>query len=182
MQYQLIRSTRRTMAVEIRNGMLLVRAPYSATRADVEQMLRDKRGWIEKHLRLSQERAFAAQSVSPLTSAELKSLVQSAKIYIPQRVRYFAQLIGVQPGKITIRSQRTRWGSCSAKGNLNFNCILMLTPQEVIDSVIVHELCHLKEMNHSDRFYREVLRVFPDYRTWHGWLKDHQAELLARLG
>ena len=78
-------------------------------------------------------------------------------------VKYYAPLLGVTYGRITIRNQRSRCGSCSGKKNLKFNCLLKLTPSEVIDSVIVHELAHLKEMNHSDRFYAEVLRVFPDY-------------------
>ena len=101
---------------------------------------------------------------------------------IPRRAAYYAPLVGVQYGRITIRNQRTRWGSCSGKRNLNFNCLLMLAPPEVVDSVVVHELCHLKEMNHSPRFYAEVLRVFPDYRKWDKWLKENGAALLARMG
>ena len=75
----------------------------------------------------------------------------------------------------------SKWGSCSGKGNLNFNCLLMLTPPEVIDSVVVHELCHRKEMNHSDKFYEEVLKVFPDYWTWDKWLKDNGDLLMKRM-
>ena len=93
---------------------------------------------------------------------------------------YYASIIGVSYGKVTIRKQKTRWGSCSARGDLNFNCLLMLTPPEVIDSVVVHELCHRKEMNHSRKFYGEVLRAFPDYRKWDKWLKDNGRMLLMR--
>ena len=93
-------------------------------------------------------------------------MVNLAYTHIPERVRHYAPLVGVSFGRITIRNQRSLWGSCSAKGNLNFNCLLMLTPPEVIDSVIVHELCHRKEMNHSKAFYAEVRRVFPDYWKW----------------
>ncbi|MBR4241372.1 MAG: M48 family metallopeptidase, partial [Eubacterium sp.] len=75
----------------------------------------------------------------------------------------------------------TKWGSCSSKGNLNFNCLLMLTPPEVIDSVVVHELCHRKEMNHSKRFYDEVLRVYPDYKKWNKWLKDNGSAIMNRM-
>jgi len=96
-------------------------------------------------------------------------------------VKFYASQIGVTYGHITIRNQRTRWGSYSAKGNLNFNCLLMLTPTEVIDSVVVHELCHRKEMNHSDCFYAEVLRVFPDYWKWHGRLKEHGEAIMRRI-
>lgn len=182
MQYRVIRSGRRTLALEIRDGELLVRAPWLATGAEIEKLIREKRTWIDRHLRLSLERKSAAEGIRPLTPEELHELAGKALDYIPERVRLYAPKIGVIPARITIRNQRTRWGSCSAGGNLNFNCLLMLTPPEVIDSVVVHELCHLKEMNHSERFYREVRRVFPEYDRWHGWLREHQAELMARLG
>ena len=74
------------------------------------------------------------------------------------------------------------WGSCTAKGNLNFNCLLMLTPPEVLDSIVVHELCHRKHMNHSAEFYAEVLRVYPDYRKWEKWLKENGKRLIAQMG
>ena len=83
--------------------------------------------------------------------------------------------------RITIRSQKTRWGGCSAKGNLNFNCLLMLMPQEVRDYVVIHELCHRREMNHSAAFWTEVERYCPDYRLHRKWLKDNGAALIGRL-
>ena len=98
------------------------------------------------------------EDVQPLSEEDMKALADKAVRIIPERVRYYAPLIGVTYGRITIRNQRTRWGSCSAKGNLNFNCLLMLAPPEVLDSVVVHELCHRKEMNHSKQFYEEVRR------------------------
>ena len=117
-----------------------------------------------------------------LTMADIEKLAREAVRVIPARVAYFAPLVGVTYGRITIRNQRSRWGSCSSKGNLNFNCLLMLAPPEVLDSVIVHELCHRLEMNHSKRFYDEVLRVYPAYHRWNKWLKEHGNELIARLG
>lgn len=140
-----------------------------------------KQEWIESHL----EKAVAQQEnvakAERLTIDELRELADRAVKIIPERVRYYAPLVGVTYGRITIRNQHTRWGSCSSNGNLNFNCLLMLTPQEVIDSVVVHELCHRKEMNHSDKFYAEVLRVFPEYQKWNKWLKDNSSVLLARM-
>ncbi len=100
---------------------------------------------------------------------------------IPDRVRHFAPIVGVTYGRVTIRSQRSRWGSCSGKGILNFNCLLMLTPSHVIDYVVVHELCHRLEMNHSPAFWAQVERVLPDYRKSREWLKEHEKELIGRL-
>ena len=116
-----------------------------------------------------------------LSAAEIRELADRALAVIPERVAYYAPKVGVTYGRTTIRNQRTRWGSCSSKGNLNFNCLLMLTPPEALDSVVVHELCHLKEMNHSKRFYAEVLRVFPDYWKWDKWLKDNGPALIRRM-
>ena len=124
----------------------------------------------------------AAKDLPPLTEEDIRSLAEQAKALFPDRVAYFARLMGVTYGRITIRCQRTRWGSCSSKGNLNFNCLLMLVPRDVIDSVIVHELCHRKYMNHSAAFYAEVLRILPDYRARDRWLKKNGPALMARLG
>ena len=93
-----------------------------------------------------------------------------AKRVIPDRVKYYAGIMGVTFGKITIKNQKTRWGSCSSKGNLNFNCLLMLTPDKVRDYVVIHELCHLKQMNHSKMFWAEVEKVMPDYKVYRQWL------------
>ena len=94
---------------------------------------------------------------------------------------FYAPLVGVSYGRITIRSQRGRWGSCSGAGNLNFNCLLMLTPPQVREYVVVHELCHRKQMNHSSQFWAEVERILPDYRQRRQWLKDQGGALIARL-
>ena len=93
----------------------------------------------------------------------------------------YAKKIGVTYGRITIRCQRTRWGSCSEKGNLNFNCLLMKVPEEVLDYVVVHELCHRLEMNHSPRFWSEVEKIFPDYRAREKWLRENGKLLIRQV-
>ena len=179
MDYKLIRSNRRTIAIEVRPEGVFVRAPYVAPLSDIERLLREKAEWIadtrEKVLKA------AVPVENPISIEELRELMDRALKYIPGRVRYYAQRIGVTYGRITIRNQRSRWGSCSAKGNLNFNCLLMLMPKEVIDSVVVHELCHRKVMNHSEDFYREVLKVYPDYRKWDQWLKENGENIMRRM-
>ncbi|MBE6856443.1 MAG: M48 family metallopeptidase [Ruminococcus sp.] len=178
MEYKIKRSSRKTLCLEITAEGLLVRAPLRASNADIASFVETKRDWIEKHLKKVQERESSAVK---LTRKELEELAEQALKIIPQRVAYYAPQVGVTYGRITIRNQHTRWGSCSSKGNLNFNCLLMLTPPEVLDSVVVHELCHRKEMNHSAKFYEHVLRVYPDYHKWNKWLKDNGRALMARM-
>lgn len=180
-EYTLIRSRRRTLGIEIRDGELLVRAPLRTSKREIDRFLREHEEWIRKHLKKAGMQKEKAQAEGKLTDEEIRALAKQAAAVIPERVRYYAERIGVSYGRITIRCQKTRWGSCSSTGNLNFNCLLMLTPPEVIDSVVVHELCHRLEMNHSAAFYENVLRVFPDYRKWNCWLKENGAVLMERV-
>ena len=181
MEFEVIRSNRKSMAVEIKLNKLIIRAPMQATNEDINAFMLKNKAWIEKHLAKAQAQQQAGASVKKLTMDEIRKLADKAVEIIPERVKYYAPLVGVTYGRITIRIQRSKWGSCSSKGNLNFNCLLMLAPPEVIDSVVVHELCHRKEMNHSDRFYAEVLRVFPDYHKWDKWLKDNGTILMGLM-
>lgn len=181
MNYELIRSNRKTVSIEIKNGRIIVRAPMRMKEKEIGLILNENKSRIEKSLIKSAETEKAAQAEGMLSKEELCSLTLEAKKIIPERAAYYAEIIGVSYGKITIRTQRTRWGSCSSKGNLNFNCLLMLTPPQVIDSVIVHELCHLKEMNHSKRFYAEVYKAYPEYDKWNKWLKDNGPVIIRRV-
>jgi len=176
-----IRSSRKTLGLELGPKGLIVRAPKRISKAEIQRFLEQHARWIETHSAKLALRQAEAEHTEKLTEEDLYALAVQAKTVFAERVACYAPLIGVDYGRITVRSQHTRWGSCSAKGNLNFNCLLLLAPPAVLDSVVVHELCHRKEMNHSPRFYAEVLRVLPDYRTNHAWLKEHGAALLARL-
>ena len=181
MKYNLIRSKRKTISLIVDEKGLTVRAPMRAGKAEIEDVIMQNMKWIETRLRKAEEMKEKLKEAEPLGEEELKALVDQAMKIIPERVRFYAPKIGVRYGRITIRKQRTKWGSCSNKGNLNFNCLLMLTPPEVIDSIVVHELCHLKEMNHSKKFYDEVLRVMPDYPKWQKWLKDNGGLIMMRM-
>lgn len=180
MDYTLIRSDRRTMAIQIKPEGVIVRVPKHTTDEAAARFVEAHRGWIEKHLTQQEKALAAAGDISPFTAEEIRTLADRALAYIPQRTAYWAKVMGVTYGRITIRRQRTKWGSCSAKGDLNFNCLLMLAPPETVDSVIVHELAHRKEMNHSKRFYDVVYAAFPAYDRHYRWLKENGPAIMRR--
>ena len=172
-EYKLIRSSRKTIGIEVSPDGVTVRAPYRVPVYEIDEFILSKRAWIRKNIE--------KDNIQKLARAEIDELADRALKVIPERVKYCAPLVGVTYGRITIRKQRSRWGSCSAKGNLNFNCLLMLAPEGVVDAVVVHELCHRLEMNHSERFYENVFRVFPEYRKYDLWLKKFGSRLMRRM-
>ncbi|MDO4471968.1 MAG: M48 family metallopeptidase [Bacillota bacterium] len=180
--YTIKRSRRRTIGIEVTADGVLVRAPQKAGSGEIQRALASAEGWIEERMKRLEGEQQRAVRAGLLSDEDIARLIARAKEYIPGRVAHYAPLIGVEPGRITIRKQKTKWGSCSSKGNLNFNYLLMLAPPEVIDAIVVHELCHLKQMNHSKKFYDEVLRVFPEYRKWNRWLRDNGGVLMQRAG
>ena len=158
--YQIIRSDRKTVSIQIGSGGdVVVRCPTNMKTEDVRRFVKSKESWLQKHLAKMQGRTAASFSLE-----QMEVLRQQARELVTKRVEYYAPIVGVNYGRIAIRAQHTRWGSCSSKGNLNFNCLLALLPPAVLDYVVVHELCHRKELNHSARFWAEVERVLPDYR------------------
>ena len=175
--YQIIKSDRKTIAIQIKpDGQVVVRCPKRMRIEEARRFVESKADWIEKHLANRQP-----QNVAKYTPQEIEQLREQARKLVTERVRYYAPIIGVTYNKIAIRTQHTRWGSCSSKGNLNFNCLLALVPPEVLDYVVVHELCHRKELNHSACFWSEVEKVLPNYNVHRKWLKEHGASLFARF-
>ena len=176
-----IKSKRKTISIQVKPNEVIIRAPIKMKDKEIEKFAESKRNWIEKHLQSLSEKQKLLQNIEPYSEEEIKSFIKKAKAEIPKRVEFYAEKIGVTYNRITIRCQHTRWGSCSSKGNLNFNCLLVLLPDEVIDSVIVHELCHRKQMNHSAKFYEEVEKVFPEYKRCHTWLKQNGNKYMSRI-
>lgn len=174
MNLSVIRSKRKTIAIHIKSAEeVVVRAPYRMPDKDIQGFVNKHRDWIDAKLEKIREVCEKSGSTRNMTEAELKELAESAMRVIPERVKIYAEIVGVDYGRITIRHQKTRWGSCSSKGNLSFNVALMRVPLEIMDYVVVHELCHRKEMNHSKRFWNEVEKVIPDYKKCEKWLKDN---------
>ena len=180
--YTLVRSSRKSCAISINpEGQITVRVPLRISQKEIEHLLVEKRIWIiTKYLDIEKHRQ--NRPVSNLTEVQRialeKRYISAAKEYFPKRAAYFVQFTGGSYNRISIRDQKTRWGSCSARGTLSFNWRLMLAPPTIADYVIVHELCHLTYMNHSADFWRKVESVYPDYRTARKWLKDHGNELV----
>ena len=180
-EVSVIRSGRKTVSIQVKPNEVIIRAPLRMKEKEIEKFVEAKRNWIEKHLKSLSEKQKSLENIEPYSDEEISSFVKKAKEIIPNKVEFYADKIGVTYNRITIRCQRTRWGSCSSKGNLNFNCLLVLLPDEIIDSVIVHELCHRKHMNHSAKFYEEVEKVFPEYRKCHEWLNRNGSKYMSRI-
>ncbi|MDO4280468.1 MAG: SprT family zinc-dependent metalloprotease [Peptococcaceae bacterium] len=182
MDYTLIRSSRRSVAIELRgDGALVVRAPRAMARREIDAFVASKSAWISAKRAILAEAA-SRQETTPLSEGERAELRHSAEADLGARVAQFAPLVGVEVAGVGIRFQRTRWGSCSSKGRISLNGLLMLAPEEVRDYVVVHELCHLRQMNHSPAFWAEVARVLPDYKKARAWLKANGSALMMRIG
>lgn len=176
----LVRSSRKTLAVQIRtDGTVIARAPLRMPKDRILCFLSEKASWIRMQQGKMQEREKMRQQARiHLDAAQEKELRERAKSVLAQRTAYFARQVGVTYGRITVRDQKTRWGSCSQTGNLNFNFRLILAPLEVLDYVVVHELCHRRQMNHSTQFWQEVAQVLPDYRKRKAWLTENGWRLM----
>ncbi|MBR5767521.1 MAG: M48 family metallopeptidase, partial [Clostridia bacterium] len=166
-----IRSDRKSVSAQVKDGKLIIRAPKRMPAWEIRRFIASR---AQDIMRLAmRDEAARAGAGEPLSDEEKTGLYRRAREFFPERVAYYAGLLGVSFGRITIRLQKTRWGSCSAKKNLNFNAALMLAPEYVADSVAAHEVCHLIEMNHSEKFYRLLYGVFSEYDAARTWLKTN---------
>ncbi|MCR5585697.1 MAG: M48 family metallopeptidase [Lachnospiraceae bacterium] len=179
-QMRIIRSKRKTVVIQItRDGEIVARAPRFMSEKEIIKFAEKHGEWIEKNLaKIIADKENAEPAFS---DEEIRNLIRKAKTVIPEKVAYYAECMGVNWGTISVRRQSTIWGSCSMKGNLSFNCLLMLMPESVLDYVIVHELAHRIQMNHSKIFWAEVEKVIPDYRKRRDWLKREGGKYLNRV-
>ena len=161
MDYKVVYSGRKTIALSVKDGALVVKAPYGTKKTRIEKLISSHENWINKHIQKQKEKNAKYGNLSEERIAELRKI---AKQILPAKVSYYAKIMGLKYGRITITSAKTRFGSCSSKGNIAFSYRLMMYPDAAIDYVVVHELAHLKEMNHSPAFYKVVASVLPDYK------------------
>lgn len=182
MEYELIRSGRKTLSLEVKTGgKIVVRAPYRLSKKRIEQFLFEKEEWILATQRKVLERDKKTSDIDKLSEAELMMLKKEAKKELTRLAEEYAYIMGLTYNRISVRAQKSRWGSCSREKNINFNCLLMLAPEAVQRYVVVHELCHLWEMNHSQKFWAQVSTFCPDWKIQRSWLKTHGDELISRL-
>jgi predicted metal-dependent hydrolase len=218
MEYTLIRSKRRTMAIHIKRDMTLeVRAPLKMPKTEIDRFVMSKRGWIERHLAEMEQRARNKAEFSvnyndtvslqgreyPVTAREgnragfdgqrfflppglspdeIKRVIVQvyksiAKRILTNKVMDYSKQMGVMPTAVKVNSAKTRWGSCSAKNSINFSWRLVMADDDVINYVVVHELAHIREHNHSERFWKVVASVLPDYKGRQKKLKEFQLKL-----
>lgn len=163
MEYTVIRSRRRTMALQVtKDAKIVVRAPLQAGRAEIARFVASHEAWLQKHLARQQQRL---SQHPPRTPQEQEMLRRQAKETLPPMVEKWAKAMGLQPAGVKITSARTRFGSCSGKNSLCFSLYLMEYPVEAVEAVVVHELAHIRHKNHGPEFYALVRQFMPDYDT-----------------
>ncbi len=214
---KLVRSARRkTLSIQIRQGEVQVRAPLCMPTPEIENFVRQKTRWINKHLQRQSlfqastpvletgatlmwfgqpmtltfktaptpavETSSSELTIGlPLNNADMRKTVlegwynQQTLEYVKTRLPFYAERVQVEPRGIKVRFYKSRWGSCWRNGDLQFNGILAMAPREVIDYVIVHELCHMRVFNHSPEYWRLVADVMPDYARLRDWLRQQNS-------
>lgn len=179
---EIIRSDRKTVSVQVKSDLrVIVRAPWRMSDRVIQAYLQKNAAWIDRHVAEMKQKQATVREAPPFSQEEIERLTQRAVAFMPDRVSTLARRIGVSYGRVTVRHQVSRWGSCSSKGNLSFNCLLMLVPVEVMDYVIIHELCHRRHMDHSPAFWSLVEQYCPDYRERRRWLREEGDIYIRRL-
>ena len=168
--YELLRSARRTLALEIaRDGRVLVRAPMGLSQKRIDDFVSRHAGWIEEHQAIQRRRREARPEP---TAAEREDCIRRAKECLPERVAHYSQIMGLYPTGITITGAEKRFGSCSGKNRICFSWRLMRYPEEAVDYVVVHELAHIRHKDHSKAFYACIEEILPDWRERRRLLRE----------
>lgn len=150
------------LAIE-HDGSLVLTTPVTYPIFLVNKFLHSKIAWVDKALaKIKSNPSLLGQKHSEL---EIKKYKKITRAIVKEKLEYFNQFYNFQYNRIAVRNQKSRWGSCSSDKNLNFNYRLALLPDDLAEYIIVHELCHLGEMNHSQRFWQLVARAIPDYKN-----------------
>lgn len=168
MNFEVKYSKRRTVSIQVKNANVIVHSPIGVSRERLVELVDSHSEWIENQLKKQKEKA---EKYPEPSIEEERILRKKAREILPLKVKYYSEIMGLKYGRITITGAKTRFGSCSAKGNIAFSYRLMRYPEAAIDYVVVHELSHLVELNHSHRFYAVVEKILPDYKARRKLLK-----------
>ena len=169
MDYKRVECRGKTLSLHIDETLqVVVRAPRWVPKADVDRFVRSHENWIQKATECQRRRN---EQEAQLTEKRITELNVLAKAELPRRTAYFAKIMGVTPTCIKITSAKKRFGSCSGQNGICYSWRLMLYPSEAIDYVVVHELAHIRQKNHSPAFYKEVAKILPDYKAREKLLK-----------
>lgn len=172
MEYTLIRSDRKTLAVQVTESCeIIVRAPRRCSQKRIDKFLSEHTEWLRKAIEKQQKVKENKAELDENTIVKLKKLAHEV---LPRKTEYYSQIMGVDYGSVKITSAQKRFGSCSGKNNICYSYILMLYPESAIDYVVVHELAHTVHHNHSREFYRFIESVLPDYKQREKLLKGEQ--------
>lgn len=167
---QVIRSRRRTISLRVNDdGEVIVNADHRVPMSFIEIFVSKKRSWIERTKQKIEGRKKNAIIINPHLVSQYK---KQAHDIIQERISYYSTITGLKFSKFRITSAKSRFGSCTSKGVLSFSWRLIFYPKEVIDYIVVHELTHLREFNHSRNFWERVELVLPEYKTHKKWLKE----------
>ena len=174
---EVIRSNRKTASIGVQTDRtIIIRVPQRSTDKQVKELFCNHENYVKKLISKLPE-----QSALPYSPEEIEHFKQLASQEIPPLVQLYAQMLGVTYGKITIRCQRSKYGSCSSNGNLSFNCLLSDMPPQIMQFVVAHEVCHRLEMNHSKRFYALLQSIYPSYQESNTWLKKNGLFYISRI-
>ncbi len=168
MKYNIVYSDRKSVSISVKGSAITVRAPRHISKARIDALVLEHKSWIEKQL---YKQSIPRIKDKPLSEEEVKKLRRLARQVLSAKAEHFAEIMDLKYSRIAITGAKTRFGSCSSKGNICFSYLLMLYPEQAIDYVVVHELAHLRELNHSAAFYRIVSAVLPDYKSRAALLK-----------
>ncbi|HSR89563.1 MAG TPA: SprT family zinc-dependent metalloprotease [Candidatus Udaeobacter sp.] len=173
--YTLKHSSRaRRLRITVRcDASVVVTAPYFFSQSKVEKFLADKAGWVLKKISFFKKlNPIVLPKLNRVGAQEYRSLKMQAKILVREKIAKLNQIYNFPFNRVSIKNIRSRWGSCSKKGNLNFNYKIIHLPVELAEYIVAHEICHLKELNHSSRFWALVARAVPDYKARRQKLKS----------
>lgn len=173
--YCIYRQYRKTLAMSFsEEGILEIKMPYFYQLQNVLEFIKKKENWIVKQYNRIQNQQ---EHKIVICKNEYNEYLKKAHEILNRKVAYYSRIIGVSYNRVTIRNQKTRWGSCSSKGNINLNWKLVLMPEEIQDYVVIHELCHLIEMNHSRQFWNCVERYCKNYELCRKWLRENVTDI-----